>query len=87
MIILVAIIRFLLSLHKIGCALTKKVNFLCLRFALSLHKTSCTSAIQTQFNCFRFAQFLHVINRLFLAELSSVICMLPKSLIKTRVKV
>ncbi|PMC10467.1 hypothetical protein CJ232_05640 [Hoylesella timonensis] len=38
-------------MHKIGCASTKKVSFLCLRLALPLQKIGCASTKKVNFLC------------------------------------
>ena len=48
-------VRLVLFLHKIGCASTKKINFLCLRLALPLHKVGCASTKKVNFLCLRLA--------------------------------
>ena len=53
--------KIYLHLHKVGCALTKKINFLCLRFALPLHKRDFALAISGLPDCVRIVLFLHKI--------------------------
>ena len=62
MIILVAIIRFLLSLHKTGCTSAIQTQFDCFRFALFLHKIGCALAKLVNFLCLRLALSLHKAN-------------------------
>ena len=51
--------KIYLHLHKVGCASTKKVNFLCPRLALPLHKVGCASTKKINFLCLRLALPLH----------------------------
>ena len=53
--------KIYLHLHKVGCASTKKVNFLCPRLALPLHKMGCASTEQVNFLCLQLALSLHKI--------------------------
>ena len=51
--------KIYLHLHKVGCASTKKINFLCLRLALPLHKIGCASTKKVNFLCLWLALPLH----------------------------
>ncbi len=51
--------KIYLHLHKVGCASTKKVNFLCLRLALPLYKRDFALAISGLPDCVRLVLFLH----------------------------
>ena len=51
--------KIYLHLHKIGCASTEQVNFLCLWLALPLHKIGCASTKKINFLCLRLALSLH----------------------------
>ncbi len=53
--------KIYLHLHKIGCASTKKINFLCLRLALPLDKRDFALAISGLPDCVRLVLFLHKI--------------------------
>ena len=55
--------KIYLHLHKVGCASTKKVNFLCLRLALPLDKRDFALAISGLPDCVRLVLFLHKIGR------------------------